>query len=233
MADLLIWDKPGERTYETGVDHGVLYRRDPVDGDYDKGYAWNGLTAVTESPSGAEASAQYADNIKYLNLISNEDFSGTIEAFTYPKEFAFCDGTLEIAPGVSVGQQARETFGFSYRTKIGNDLLGQDAGFKLHLVYGALAAPTERAYSTVNDTPEAMPFSWEVSTTPVEIGVIAGKLYRPTALLTLSSLEVDEEPLAELLTILYGTAATTGGTPTPAVQPRLPLPQEIAELFAA
>jgi len=233
MTGKLKWDQSGERVFETGVDHGVLFRRDPITGDYDLGYAWNGLTGVTESPPGAEASPMYADNIKYLNLISNEEFGGTIEAYTYPPEFAFCDGTLEIAPGVSVGQQARETFGLAYRTKIGNDIVGQDAGYKLHLVYGCLAAPSEKAYATVNDSPEALAFSWALTTTPVEVGTIGGKLYRPTALITISSLDVEPADLLALETILYGVDAIGGGSPTPAVEPRLPLPAELVTLFAA
>lgn len=233
MTGKLKWDQSGERTFETGVDHGVLFRRNPVTGVYDLGYAWNGLTGVTESPSGAEASPMYADNIKYLNLISNEEFGGTIEAYTYPPEFAFCDGTLEIAPGVSVGQQARETFGLAYRTRIGNDIVGQDAGYKLHLVYGCLAAPSEKAYATVNDSPEALAFSWALTTTPVEVGTIGGKLYRPTALITISSLDVEPADLLALETILYGVDAVSGGSPTPAVEPRLPLPAELVTLFAA
>ena len=233
MANKIVWDAVGERTYETGVDHGVLYRRDPVTGVYDLGYAWNGLTAVTESPSGAEATPMYADNIKYLNLVSIEEFGGTIEALTYPDEFMYCDGTLELAPGIAVGQQARETFGLCYRTKIGNDVAGQDAGYKLHLVYGALATPTERAYSTVNESPEAMPFSWEFTTTAVEIGTIGGVTYRPTALVTINSLTVDPTDLAALEVILYGVAAVTGETPSPAVEPRLPFPTELVTLFGA
>lgn len=228
----IIWDKTGERTYETGVDHGVLFRRNVTTGAYDKGYAWNGLTTVTESPSGAEASPQYADNMKYLNLVSAEEFGGTIEAFTYPDEFAFCDGTLELAPGVSVGQQARETFGFAYRTKIGNDIVGQDAGYKLHLVYGALASPTEKAYASVNDSPEALPFSWTVTTTPVEVGTIGGIVYRPTALITINSLTANPADLLAFETILYGTAGT-GSPETGGVNPRLPLPAEYVTLFAA
>lgn len=233
MTGKLKWDQSGERTFETGVDHGVLFRRNPETGVYNLGYAWNGLTGVTESPSGAEASPMYADNIKYLNLISNEEFGGTIEAYTYPPEFAFCDGTLEIAPGVSVGQQARETFGLAYRTKIGNDIVGQDAGYKLHLVYGCLAAPSEKAYATVNDSPEALAFSWALTTTPVEVGTIGGKVYRPTALITISSLDVEPADLLALETILYGVDAISGGSPTPAVEPRLPLPAELVTLFAA
>lgn len=228
----LIWDKVEERTYETGVDHGVFYRRDKTSGLFDKGYVWNGLTAVTEAPSGAEASTQYADNIEYLNLVSAEKFGATIEAFTYPDEFMYCDGTLELAPGIQVGQQAREMFGFCYRTKVGNALVGQDAGYKLHVVYNALAKPTEKANATINDSPEAMAFSWELTTTPVEIGTVGGVLYRPTAHLTVNSLTANSAALLELETILYGTAGTgdpeTGGT-----NPRMPFPAEFVTLFAS
>lgn len=228
----LVWDKEGERRYETGVDHGVLYLRDTETGAYDTGIVWNGLTTVTEAPSGAEASPQYADNMKYLNLMSNEEFGATIEAFTYPEEFEALDGSLALAPGVYAGQQARGTFGFSYRTKIGNDLLGQDAGYKIHLVYGALAAPSEKARSTINDSPEALAFSWELTTTPVEVGTIGAVTFRPTAHIAISSLEVDVTDLAALETILYGTDAGEGGTPAATVA-RLPLPAELVTLFAA
>lgn len=211
----LLWDQVGERQYETGVDHGVLYI--PTGGIYSIGYAWNGLTTVTESPSGAEASAQYADNIKYLNLISAEEFGATIEAFTYPSQFGQCDGTATPQPGVHVGQQGRRPFGLAYRTRIGNDILGTDAGYKLHLIYGAQAAPSEKAYATINDSPEAISFSWEVSTTPVPITDL-----KPTASLTISSLEVAADDLLALETILYGA---------PGVDPRLPLPDEVIALF--
>lgn len=229
----LVWDKDGERRYETGVDHGVLYTRDPVTGLYTAGFVWNGLTTVTESPSGAEASPQYADNMKYLNLISNEEFGATIEAFTYPDEFEALDGSLALAEGVYAGQQARGTFGFSYRTKIGNDILGQDAGYKIHLVYGCLAAPSEKARSTVNDSPEALAFSWELTTTPVEVGLVGGKLFRPTSHIAISSLEADADDLATLEGILYGADEVPGEPGTPAVVARLPLPAEIITLFAA
>lgn len=228
----IAWDKTGERTFETGVDHGVLYRRDAVTGVYNKGYAWNGLTTVTESPSGAEASPQYADNIKYLNLVSAEEYSATIEAFTYPDAFGFCDGSLELAVGVSVGQQTRETFGFSYRTKVGNDIIGQDAGYKLHLVYGALAAPTERTHATVNDSPEAATFSWAISTTPIEIGTIGGVLYRPTATVTINSLTAQPADMSALETILYGVAGT-GSPEVGGTAPRMPFPAELVTLFGA
>ena len=213
---VLTWDNVGERLFETGVDKGVLYI--PTNGIYDTGYAWNGLTAVTESPSGAEATAQYADNIKYLNLISAEDFGGTIEAFTYPTAFAQCDGTAYPQTGVSVGQQARKSFGFSYRTRLGNDTNGTDNGYKLHLVYGALAAPSEKAYNTINDSPEAMTFSWEFTTTPVPVSGL-----KPTAIMTIDSTKVSAGALASLENALYGTAGTNA---------RLPLPDEVIALFA-
>jgi len=211
----LTWDKAGERLFETGVDHGVLYIPNGA-GAYVDGYAWNGLTTVTESPSGAESNPQYADNIKYLNLVSAEEFGGTIEAFTYPAEFEQCDGTATPTPGVGIGQQSRKTFGLSYRTKVGNDLAGQDHGYKLHLVYGALAAPSEKAFATINDSPEAITFSWEFTTTPVEVGTIAGVTYKPTASLVIDSTKVDAEALATLEEFLYGTEGTDPSLPTPA-----------------
>ena len=214
----LTWDATGSRLYETGVDHGVLYLLN-TQGAYANGVAWNGLTAVTESPSGAEANPQYADNIKYLNLLSAEEFGCTIEAFTYPDAFAQCDGTASPSAGVSIGQQTRKTFGFSYRTKLGNDIDGSDHGYKLHLIYGALAAPSEKAYSTVNDSPEALTFSWDVTTTPVDVPG-----YKPTAQLTIDSTKVDALDLAALEELLYGTANTTA---------ELPLPAEVIALFAA
>lgn len=213
----LVWDKVGERTYETGVDRGVLFLPDN-NGVYSNGFAWNGLTAVTESPSGAEASPQYADNIKYLNLVSAEEFGGTIEAFTYPDEFAACDGTARPSPGVSIGQQTRKVFGLAYRTLVGNDIQGTDYGYKLHLIYGALAAPSEKAYNTVNDSPEAITFSWEISTTPVEVPG-----FKPSATLTIDSTKEDPAAIAALEAILYGT---------PGTDPRLPLPAEVIAMFA-
>ena len=216
----LVWDKTGERVYESGVDHGVLYLPDNI-GAYTNGVVWNGLTTVTESPSGAEPNPQYADNIKYLNLVSAEEFGATIEAFTYPKEFAQCDGSAELAPGVTIGQQARTTFGLSYRTKIGNDLEGQDAGYKLHLIYGAQAAPSERAYATINDSPEAITFSWEITTNPINV---AG--HKSTASLTIDSTEVAAAKMATIEDLLYGT--TVG-----AEIPKLPTPDEIIAILAA
>ncbi len=213
----LKWDQVGERLYETGVDHGVLYMPNNV-GAYTDGVAWNGLTAITESPSGAEASPQYADNIKYLNLISAESFGCTVEAFTYPEEFAVYDGTASPSAGVTIGQQSRKPFGLSYRTKLGNDVEGTDYGYKLHLIYGALATPSEKAYATINDSPEAISFSWDVTTTPVDV---AG--YKPSAQLTIDSTKVDEASLAALELILYGAAG---------VDPALPLPGTVIALFA-
>jgi hypothetical protein len=212
----VLWDQVGERFYETGVDRGVLYI--PTSGVYSIGYAWNGLTAVTESPSGAEATPIYADNIKYLNLQSTEEFGGTIEAFTYPPEFAQCDGTSLQNVGVSVAQQTRKTFGLSYRTLKGNDVSGADLGYKLHLVYGALAAPSEKAYATVNDTPEALAFSWAFSTTPVAVTGL-----KNSALLTIDSTKVTLANLQALEDALYGTAGS---------DPRLPLPDEVIGMFA-
>lgn len=217
MAELT-WDGTGEKVYETGTDHGVLYIPDSS-GVYNQAYAWNGLTAVTEAPTGAEPNAQYADNIKYLNLLSTEEFGFTIEAFTYPDAFGQCDGTASPADGVVVGQQTRKTFGFSYRTLIGNDVDGTDYGYKLHLVYGALAAPSEKAYQTVNDSPEAITFSWEVTTTPVAVSGL-----KPTALITINSTEADSTALTALEDILYGTALVDG---------RLPLPDEVVALFSS
>ena len=215
----LVWDNLGERLYETGVKQGVLYI--PTNGVYSKGVAWNGLTAVTESPSGAEATALYADDIKYLNLISTEEFGATIEAYTYPDEFAECDGSASLAEGVMIGQQARKTFGLCYRTTLGNDVDGNDHGYKLHIIYGCLAAPSEKAYATINDSPEAITFSWEVSTTPVNV---AG--HKPTASITIDSTKVDAAKLTALEKVLYGS------DDEPATEPRLPLPDEIATMMS-
>lgn len=220
----LLWDKAGEHFYETGLNHGVLY---PVgeNGTYPKGVAWSGLTAVTESPSGAEPNNIYADNIKYLTLMSAEELGLTIEAYTYPDEFAACDGSAEIAEGVAIGQQARRTFGLSYRSISGNDTELNDHGYKLHLIYGAKASPSEKNFQTVNDSPEAISFSWEVTTTPVNISAIdpgTGKPFKPTASLTIDSTKVDSEKLKAFEDILYGTSET---------EARLPLPDEIISFF--
>lgn len=214
MAQLK-WDQAGERLYETGVNKGVLFLQS-AEGTYPKGVAWNGLISVSESPSGAEATALYADNTKYLNLISAEEFGATIEAYTYPAEFAKCNGEDELVAGVNIGQQARATFGMAYQTKIGNDI-NSELGYKIHLIYGALASPSERAYSTVNDSPEAITFSWEVTTTPVDV---AG--FKPTASLTIDSTKVDAEKLAAFEAILYGSAEE---------EAKLPLPSEVAQLL--
>ncbi len=215
----LVWDKTGERYYETGVDRGVLY---PIQtgGAYSKGVAWNGLTAVTESPSGAEATPVYADNIKYLNLMSAEEFGATIEAYTYPDEFAACDGSAEVATGVRIGQQPRKIFGLSYRTILGNDTENNDYGYKLHLIYGAQAAPSEKGYSTINDSPEAITFSWEVTTTPVNV---TG--FKPTACVIIDSTKVDPTKLAALEAILYGEDGEASK------EARLPLPDEVITLI--
>ena len=220
----LKWDQTGERFYETGVKNGVLYI--PTGGAYTKGVAWNGLTAVTESPSGAEATPLYADDIKYLNLISTEEFGATIEAYTYPDEFAECDGSAELATGVYIGQQPRKTFGLCYKTTLGNDEDGNSHGYKLHLIYGAKAAPTEKAYATINDSPEAITFSWELTTTPVPV-----KNAKPTASITIDSTKVNSGKLAALEDILYGKDGTGDGN-TGDTEPRLPLPDEIATLMA-
>lgn len=212
----LVWDKTGDRTYETGVRNGVLYPQS-TGGTYPKGVAWNGLTAVTESPSGAEATALYADDIKYLNLYSTEEFGATIEAYTYPDEFAECDGSASIATGVTIGQQKRKAFGLCYRTVLGNDVDGEDYGYKIHIIYGAMAAPSEKAYNTINDSPEAITFSWEISTTPVSVSG-----FKPTASVTIDSTKVESTKLKSLEDILYGTETE---------EARLPLPNEIAELI--
>ena len=214
----IVWDQTGERLYETGVKRGVLYVQDSG-GTYPKGVAWNGLTAVTESPSGAEATPLYADDIKYLNLISTEELGGTIEAYTYPDEFAECDGSASIATGVYIGQQPRKTFGMCYTTTVGNDVDSNAHGYKLHLIYGALASPSEKAYATINDSPEAITFSWEFSTTPVNV---TG--FKPTANIVIDSTKATPEKMAALEKILYGDTD---------VEPRLPLPDEVAQVMSA
>lgn len=211
----LTWDQTGQRTYETGVDHGVLYQIDET-GEYVDGVAWSGLTTVTESPSGAESNKQYADNIAYLNLISTEMFGCTIEAFNYPIEFEQNDGSAMPTAGVSVGQQPRKQFGFSYRSLKGNDTQGTAHGYKLHLIWGAQAAPSEKAYATVNDSPEAITFSWEVSTTPVTVGTVLSVEYAPTASMTIDSTKVDPAKLATLEGYLYGTVSEDPMLPSPA-----------------
>ena len=212
----IVWDQTGERLYETGVKKGVLYPM-AAGGTYPKGVAWNGLTAVTESPSGAEATPLYADDIKYLTLMSVEEFGGTIEAYTYPKEFEECDGSAELAKGVTIGQQPRKSFGFSYVTTIGNDVDSNKHGYKLHLVYGALASPSEKAYSTINDSPEAITFSWEFTTAPV---AVAG--FEPTACITIDSTKVDAVKLTALEAKLYGAEAE---------EATLPLPNEVVTIM--
>ena len=215
----LVWDKVGERRYETGVNKGVLYIPNNT-GVYNTGVAWNGLTTVTESPSGAEATPIYADNIKYLNLISAEEFGATLEAYMCPDEFYQFDGVAEPSDGVYVGQQSRKAFGLSYQTRIGNDTQGSDLGYKIHLIYGATAAPSERAYSTINDSPEAMTLSWELTTSPVD----AGPGLKPTAQLVIDSTKVDPDALATLEAALYGS---------PGTDPRLPLPTEVLDMFSS
>ena len=213
----LVWDKTGERLYETGVKNGVLYPM--VDGAYPKGIVWNGLTAVTESPSGAEATPLYADDIKYLNLMSAEEFGATVEAYTYPDEFAECDGSASLGAGVTIGQQPRKTFGMSYKTTVGNDVDNDNHGYKLHLIYGAMASPSEKAYSTINDSPEAITFSWELTTTPVNV---TG--FKPTASLTIDSTKIAPEKLAAIEALLYGSDSG---------EAKLPLPDEIAGILKA
>lgn len=216
MAQLM-WDQVGERYYETGVDQGVLYIPDSS-GAYVNGVAWNGLSSVSESPSGAEPNAIYADNTKYLNLYSAEEFGATIEAYTYPDEFAQFDGLATPSAGIAIGQQSRGVFGLSYRTRIGNDTYGDDHGYKIHMVYGCQASPSERAFNTVNDSPEAITFSWEIATTPVSV---TG--YKPTSLLTIDSTKVNATALTNLENFLYGTAGT---------DPSLPLPDAVLALFS-
>lgn len=229
MADKITWDETGSRTYETGVKHGVLYLLDtkktdaegqpnPNFGKYVNGVAWNGLSSITESPSGAEANAIYADDMKYLNLFSAEEFGATIEAYTYPKEFEQCDGSADIAAGISVGQQYRNTFGLCYRTILGNDVQNDQYGYKLHFIYGAMASPSEKNFQTVNDSPEAISFSWEITTTPVSITKAEG--FKSTATMVIDSTKINADSLAAIEAILYE-------------EKRLPLPDEIIELVNA
>lgn len=214
----LEWDKTGERLYEVGVKMGVLY---PIDesGTYPKGVAWNGLTAVTESPSGAEPTALYADDTKYLNLMSTEEYGAKVEAYTYPDEFAECDGSAVIVAGITIGQQPRKMFGLCYRTAIGNDVDNNDHGYKLHLIYGATASPSEKGYTTISDSPDAITFSWDITTTPVNVSG-----FKPTSSITIDSTKVDETKLAALEAILYGSESE---------EARLPLPDEIVTLMGA
>lgn len=212
----LVWDETGKRFYETGVKMGVLYVQQ-AGGAYNKGVAWNGLTAVTESPSGAEANPMYADDIKYLNLFSAEEFGATVEAYTYPVEFEQCDGSASISTGVTIGQQERKQFGLCYRTTLGNDTDGNDHGYKLHLIYGAKASPSEKAYSTINDSPEAITFSWELTTTPVNV---TG--HKPTANLVIDSTKVSSAAMEALEKVLYGDQSN---------EARLPLPDEVVQII--
>lgn len=213
----IVWDEAGKHFYETGVSNGVLYPQS-ANGEYPKGVAWNGLISVSENPSGAEANPLYADNIKYLNLISTEEFGATIEAYTYPDEFAVCDGSAEIAKGVSIGQQNRKAFGLCYKTVLGNDTDGNSLGYKLHIIYNALAAPSEKSYSTINDSPEAITFSWEINTTPIQV---AG--FKPTASVVVDSTKLESGKLKKLEEALYGTDSEDA---------KLPLPAEILTLIA-
>lgn len=218
----LTWDNATERFYETGVKQGVLYPYDTDTKKYTPGVAWNGLTAVTESPSGAEETALYADDMKYLSLRSKEEFGGTVEAYTYPDEWMLCDGSAEPVTGVVIGQQKRKTFGLCYRTAIGNDTDGDKHGYKLHLIYGATASPSERAYATINDSPEAITFSWEISTIPVKFDATGSyKDYEPVACLTVDSRKASAAGLAALEAKLYGSGSTA---------PELPLPDEVMSL---
>lgn len=215
----LVWDQTGERLYETGVKNCALYVYDSAKKAYGTGVAWNGITAVTESPSGAEATPLYADDIKYLNLLSTEEFGASIEAYTYPEEFEACDGTASIAKGVNIGQQKRSVFALCYKTTLGNDVESNDYGYKLHIIYGCLAAPSEKAYTTINDSPEAISFSWEVTTTPVEVDG-----FKPTASVTIDSTKADKTKLAALEAKLYGGESS---------EPTLVMPDEIATMMAA
>lgn len=226
QASKIKWDQVGEHVYETGVDHGILSVVDDS-GKYTAPVAWNGLTSVSENPSGADANAQYADNIKYLNLIAAEDFGLTIEAFTYPSEFGQCDGTAEIAPGIMIGQQGRRTFGFGYRTKIGNDVMNDNYGYKLHFAYGCVSAPSEKGFDTVSDSPEPISFSWEVNTTPVPV-----EGFKPTAILIIDSTLVDPDKLKEFEDLIYGADPSMEGGDD-GVEPKFLLPDEILAFFQA
>lgn len=226
----IVWDKNGERLYEIGLDHGVCYVQDTT-GAYQDGVAWNGLTSVSESPEGGESNKQYADNIEYLNIRSKEEFKGTIEAYTYPKEFEVCDGIVEPVPGLKIGQQTRRPFGFSYRTKIGNDIEGSDYAYQLHLVYGCTVSPSEKSRETENDSPEPITLSWEFDTIPVEIKTkVAGKVLKPAAHIVINSTDYTTEAAKTKLTaledILYGTEGEGNAEGT---APRLPLPDEVIQ----
>lgn len=211
----LVWDEVGKKTFETGIDHGVLYVQ--KNGTYPKGVAWNGLISVSENPSGAEDNALYADNIKYLNIKSAEELGLSVECYTYPDEWESCDGSAELIPGVKLGQQKRETFGLSYRTKVGNDTEGEDHGYKLHLVYGCSASPSEKTYQTINDSPDAITFSYDITTTPVTMDG-----YKPVSLITIDSTKIDADQLAKLEKVLYGDASE---------EPRLPMPNELKTIL--
>ena len=219
MSKRLVWDAVGERLFETGVKQCVLYPIDKISGTYNKGVAWNGVTSVSESPSGAEATDLYADDAKYLSLLSAETFGCTVEAYTYPEEFEACDGTAQLTPGVTIGQQARSVFGLCYRTTVGNDVDGNDHGYKLHIIYGCKATPSEKSYSSINDSPEAITFSWTVNTTPVSV-----EGFKPTASLVIDSTKVDKAKLSKLEDVLYGSESA---------DPRLPLPNEIVTILTA
>lgn len=223
----LTWDETGTRRFETGVDRGVVYPYNSTTSAYDSGYSWSGLTSVSESPSGADANDLYADNIKYLTLRAAEEFGATIEAYNYPEQFAILDGTADLVSGVSIGQQSRGTFGFSFRSRIGNDTDGDSHGYMLHLIYGASVSPSERAYASVNDSPEAISFSWELSTIPVNV-----KGFKPTAIVRIDSTkfttEAAKKKLEDFEDILYGTDGAEGATGT---EPRLPLPDEVKTLL--
>lgn len=219
MSKRLVWDAVGERLFETGVKQCVLYPIDKISGTYNKGVAWNGITSVSESPSGAEATDLYADDAKYLSLLSAETYGCTVEAYTYPEEFEACDGTAQLTPGVTIGQQARSVFGLCYRTTVGNDVDGNDHGYKLHMIYGCKATPSEKSYSSINDSPEAITFSWTVNTTPVSV-----EGFKPTASLVIDSTKVDKSKLSKLEDVLYGSESA---------DPRLPLPNEIVTILTA
>lgn len=219
MSKRLVWDAVGERLFETGVKQCVLYPIDKISGTYNKGVAWNGVTSVSESPSGAEATDLYADDAKYLSLLSAETFGCTVEAYTYPEEFEACDGTAQLTPGVTIGQQARSVFGLCYRTTVGNDVDGNDHGYKLHIIYGCKATPSEKQYSSINDSPEAITFSWTVNTTPVSV-----EGFKPTASLVIDSTKVDKSKLSKLEDVLYGSELADS---------RLPLPNEIVQILTA